>query len=220
MSGRDKRITPTHEAGHVAAAWCLAGDAAIRGPVTCVEEAWTGGSATVGLDYPGDEALSAAWYSAIAGLPPSAAVRDYAESMAMIFLAGGIAEVHAGDHLGKFEIPTVHEPTPKQAALVVAAIAAGETKPEGDWESTKKLLRAISASDAEADSYLAWLMDRTWRLVLNQLFGRIVDALVPELVAHPTLERDEVLAIIHRVVDPPPFTPFPKHSSPSGYEEE
>jgi hypothetical protein len=210
VTPEEREHTVTHEAGHVAAAWLQLGDGAIRGAITIVERAWILGSANVGIDPPSDEAIRESWYAALAGQPIGATVRDWAETTVVLLLAGDVALVRAADVRHQFELQTEPTPeTPEQQGMVAAAIAAGEAKPDADMTAVKQLLSAISASPKEADAYRAWLLERTWQLTRNPWFEALVDALARELLAHETLEKEAVLAIIHRVTDLP--IPAPRH---------
>jgi hypothetical protein len=212
------RTTPIHEGGHVAMAWLLGGDAAIGGPVTCVETAWTLGSAEVWLEKPAEkywhEALSLVTY----GLPIANQLRGWAEDMVHIFQAGDIAIVRA-ESRGLFKLPPAgtHFPKrPAQARLIAKARARGESKPDSDTKSAKSLLGYLSAGTEAAEHWRDWLLDRTWTLARHPLFDAIVDAIAEALRIHQTLTREEVLAIIHAITDRPPAEPRPAAGT-SGY---
>jgi hypothetical protein len=211
--------TAYHEAGHVAAAWILGGDAAIRGEVTIVANEWCRGSATVGSGFePGE--MEEAWYQAINGEPIDPALRLRVESDVIVTLAGLKTAIVASRRHKRFAWPEEGSPVAlalelQAAGHRLAAAKAGQSGMDSDYVDLE--LGWITADVDERAAYRAWLDRRAWQLVdFHPLLWRLVDALVGPLMQRRTLSREEVIAIIAATIHPEP-TALPSGSS--GYSE-
>lgn len=209
-----RAVTPLHEGFHVAAAWILAGDEAIRGAISCVESGLDGlvlGFAHVGVPLPSSLARREAWVSSLGGLPAPSWVRDAIEVESMILLAGYVGEAHGKENGRLTEIETT--PSAEYLARQDAAIERGDVMPESDLETVKKLLAEVVADPVECADWYRLLVTRTYNLTRHPLFWPIATAIGHELGRYQEITADKAIRTCHYVADPP----AEPHPATAGY---
>jgi hypothetical protein len=161
---------------------------------------------------------------ALEGRPIPAHVRDWVESYVVVCYAGGYATTRAVIEGIAADVPPLPEPTTdaeEEVAdmravvlhneLALAADEAGEPHVITDDEQARNLLRAVSATNEEAEAWSALLRERTKFLIRQPVFWTGVRRVAESLMERETLDGDEIRRIVAEVQE--------RWDSPPGRED-
>ncbi len=205
------KMTATHEAGHIVAAYLLGRDVASGDGATVTPSLVFYGQADTGHGVTSDDLVSA-YLHAADGEPVPAELRARIEADVIVYLAGPVATAVAVD-LGlladppPLPRPVVAQQERDQVLVTRHADATGETRTPSDFQGARTILEAASATMREADTWHAFLHARTENLVRTRRFQRASAALAAQLETRGTIDGAGCVELLQAALPLPDAAP-------------